>query len=111
MRSNGFGKPFVDVIIKSSEKFKDHYIRLKINCRQENDETILELGDIFGDKSQFYEEILDKKSNRGPISLGLNVELWKDKEELNSKIDECLLREIQDEPSENDHTGPANLEH
>ena len=40
----GFGKPFHDVIqhIQSSDNLmKEHYINLKSNCRQENDENIL----------------------------------------------------------------------
>jgi len=49
----GYGKPSIDIInfITTNNQYQEHYIRLKTNCRQEYDETILELAEIFGDKS------------------------------------------------------------
>ena len=51
----GFGKPFIDIIgfINSHEEYSNHYIRLKTNCRQEYDENILELAEIFADKHRY----------------------------------------------------------
>jgi len=88
----GLGKPFFDTIdfISSHEKYEDNYIRLETNCRQEYDSTILSLAEIFGDRSRYYEEILDKISKGGPISEGFNVETWTNSEQLSSKMDACL---------------------
>lgn len=90
----GFGKPFHDIIqhIQSSEQLLEaHYINLKSNCRQENDENILKLADAFTDKTRCYEEafnIID--SGEGKKSKGLFVYKWKTKEALNDKINHAL---------------------
>lgn len=90
----GFGKPFHDIIqhIQSSDRLLEaHYINLRSNCRQENDENILKLADAFTDKTRCYEEafnIID--SEEGKKSKGLFVYKWKTKEALNDKIDLAL---------------------
>jgi hypothetical protein len=88
----GFGKPFVDIIdfIVAHDKYKDNYIRLESNCRQEYDSTILSVAEIFGDRSRYYEETLDKISKGGKISEGFNVETWKDPKQLSTQIDKRL---------------------
>jgi len=98
----GMGKPFIDIIdfIHSNEKYKDHYIRLKTNCRQKFDPTILELADIFADKNRYYEEIIDRISKGGQISLGLNIEFWKNKDELNKNLDKNIIQSINTELTE-----------
>ncbi len=95
----GLGKPFVDIInfIKFHDKYSENYIRLKTNCRQEYDRTILALAEVFGERNRYYEEVLNKISAGGQISTGFNVELWKTPEELCSKIDKCLERLIIEE--------------
>lgn len=90
----GFGKPFYDIIqfIQKSEKLSDtHYINLKSNCRQENDENILKLADAFTDKTRCYEEafnIINKVE--GKKSQGLYVYKWKNKDDLNSRIESAF---------------------
>lgn len=106
----GFGKPFIDIIdfVKSSQGFKHHYIRLKTNCRQQLDETILELADLFADKDRYYEEILDKIYRGGQISPGLKVERWKNQEELDTRIDKGLLKVVKDNLKEQRRSGIKN---
>lgn len=90
----GFGKPFHDIIqhFQTTESLLEaHYINLKSNCRQENDENILKLADAFTDKTRCYEEafnIID--SGEGQKSKGLYVYKWKNKVELNSKMEEAF---------------------
>jgi exodeoxyribonuclease V alpha subunit len=107
----GFGKPFHDIIqhVQSSDKLLDaHYINLKSNCRQENDENILKLADAFTDKTRCYEEafnIID--SGEGKKSKGLFVYKWKTKEALNEKVNTALQEvfkmDLEDQPElEND---------
>ena len=95
----GLGKPFVDIInfIKSDDKYRENYIRLETNCRQEYDKTILALSEVFGDRHRYYEEILSIISKGGQFSHGLNVELWENSEQLHSKIDKCLEKLIAEE--------------
>lgn len=85
----GFGKPFHDIIsyvIRSDKLAKEHYINLKSNCRQENDDTILQLSDAFTDKKRYYEEALEIVAKEGWVSKGLFVSRWKNEEELFEKI-------------------------
>lgn len=90
----GFGKPFHDIIqhFQTSESLLEaHYINLKSNCRQENDENILKLADAFTDKTRCYEEAFNIiNSGEGQKSKGLYVYKWKSKDNLNSKIEEAF---------------------
>jgi exodeoxyribonuclease V alpha subunit len=90
----GFGKPFHDIIfhIQNSENLLDaHYINLKSNCRQENDENILKLADAFTDKTRCYEDAFNIiESGEGQKSKGLFVYKWKNKSELYSKMEEAF---------------------
>lgn len=106
----GFGKPFHDIIqyFQKSEKLLDaHYINLKSNCRQENDENILKLADAFTDKTRCYEEAFNIiESGEGQKSKGLFVYKWKNKAELNTKMEDAFeeVFKMDLEPSEKDRT-------
>lgn len=106
----GFGKPFIDIIdfVKSKEKYIDHYIRLKTNCRQRFDKTILELADIFADNNRYYEEIIDKVLKGGQVSTGLNVEFWKNKDELNETLDRNIQVSVKTELEESNQPDPQD---
>ena len=86
----GYGKPFHDIIqyFQNNESLMEaHYINLKSNCRQENDENILKLADAFTDKTRCYEEAFNIiESGEGKKSKGLYVYKWKNKDDLNSKM-------------------------
>lgn len=84
----GYGKIFVDIIdfIKSDKKYDNNHGTLTVNCRQETDSMILDLANVFSDKSKNYEEILCKMKTPGQVSSGLFIEHWSDREELQAKI-------------------------
>lgn len=89
----GFGKPFCDIInfvLSKENLFKNHYIHLNSNCRQENDPTILKIAEAFADKKRYYEGALDIFQKEGWVSSGLYIRKWKAKEELNAALDESL---------------------
>jgi len=88
----GFGKPFHDIIqyINSPSKPTSHFIRLLTNCRQEYDNMILKLADIFTEKNRYYEEMLEKIKQVGRISSGFEVIKWKNRKELFEKVEEKL---------------------
>jgi len=89
----GFGKPFHDMIVRVLEDPKlidRHYINLKSNCRQENDQKIIALADAFTDKSRYYEEALDLVNGTGWVSSGLHISRWSDTESLHGAIDETM---------------------
>jgi ATP-dependent exoDNAse (exonuclease V) alpha subunit len=86
----GFGKPFHDLITyaKSSEQLAEHYYsHLISNCRQENDEQILQLAEAFAEKNKYYEESFNLvDSGEGKKSEGLFVYKWGDEAALNEKV-------------------------
>ena len=89
----GYGKPFHDIInfvMKSDKLSEEHYINLKSNCRQENDDTILQLSDAFTDKKRYYEEALEIVDKEGWVSKGLFVSRWKNEEDLFAKINTSI---------------------
>ena len=102
----GFGKPFHDTIeyTQQSDKYAtSHYINLISNCRQENDENILKLAEAFTDKTRGYEEAFNLiDSGEGKKSKGLFVYEWRNKEQLNAKIDGALNRVFDFEEVEKD---------
>jgi ATP-dependent exoDNAse (exonuclease V) alpha subunit len=89
----GFGKPFFDIIEylnPHKDLFSDNFIKLMSNCRQENDQTILELAEIFADKKRYYEPLLEKLNQEGEISSGFFIDKWTNQEELLNKIDKRM---------------------
>ncbi len=89
----GFGKPFHDIInyiISTPTLIDQHYINLRSNCRQENDKKILHLAEAFTDKKRYYEEALDMLEEEGQVSDGLFIHKWRNQDELNALINDCL---------------------
>jgi hypothetical protein len=89
----GFGKPFHDMIghVLADSKLADsHYINLKSNCRQENDQKILALADAFTDKRRYYEESLELANGSGWVSNGLYIGRWSDNESLYNAVEDGL---------------------
>lgn len=89
----GFGRPYFDIIqfIKFNDKNREeNYIRLRTNCRQELDKTVLDLADIFTLQNRYYEPLFKKISQEGELSRGFHVSLWKDNDELLKKINERI---------------------
>ncbi|MRS02376.1 DUF2075 domain-containing protein, partial [bacterium] len=89
----GFGKPFHDMIghVLADPKLSDcHYINLKSNCRQENDEKIITLADAFTDKRRYYEEALDLVHGSGWVSTGLYIDRWTDSGSLHDAINNAM---------------------
>lgn len=89
----GFGKPFHDVInyiINKTKLYENHYINLVSNCRQENDNTILQLAEAFTNKTRYYEESLNLLEKTGWVSDGLYIDKWNNSQSLNTKINSTL---------------------
>ena len=89
----GLGKTYHDIIMRilGEEKVAaKHYVNLRSNCRQENDENILKLAEAFTDKKRYYEEALEIINREGKISGGLYIYKWKDKEDLEKKITDIV---------------------
>ena len=108
----GYGKPFHDMIeyiMQQEELAKQHYINLKSNCRQENDETILKLSDAFTDKKRYYEEALEIVQKEGQVSSGLFVSRWKESDELFDKINTCLDKVFELENIDEEHSKDERL--
>lgn len=100
----GYGKPFHDIItyiINSDSLSEKHYINLKSNCRQENDDTILKLADAFTDNKRGYEEALEIVEKDGWVSPGLHVSRWKSDEDLFQKVNHSISNLLELESIDN----------
>ncbi len=89
----GFGKPFHDMIrhVQSKQELiSKHYVNLQSNCRQENDPKIVQLAEIFTDKTRYYEPALQLLNKVGKVSDGLDIYKWKDRDELMNKLLEVI---------------------
>ncbi len=108
----GYGKPFHDIItyiINSDLLSEQHYINLKSNCRQENDDTILKLADAFTDKKRGYEEAIEIIGNDGWVSKGLYVSRWKGEEDLFQKIKDSVKELFDKEEIDKDLSSQERL--
>jgi len=89
----GFGKPFHDIInyiIADEQLFLNHYVNLRTNCRQENDERIIKLAEAFIDKKRYYEESLELIEAEGKVSDGLFIYKWNSQDELHEKLNSSI---------------------
>jgi len=108
----GYGKPFHDIItyiMQSDELSSKHYINLKSNCRQENDDTILKLSDAFTDKTRYYEEALEIADNNGWVSPGLYVSRWKNEDALFKDINTSIIELFEKEDINDDNSDVEKL--
>lgn len=89
----GYGKPFFDIIeyIKTNEKYrKANFVELRTNCRQQFDNEIIRVAEIFRSGNRYYEETLNEIVSGKFSSPGFSVHLWDDQEELFKKIEKRL---------------------
>ena len=101
----GFGKPFHDMILhvlKNTELSNSHYVNLVSNCRQENDEKILDLAEAFTDKNRYYENAIKLANSTGQVSNGLYIERWSDVDSLYASIEEKINIIFEEEKIEGD---------
>lgn len=95
----GMGKPFHDIINylnANGQLAAQHYIQLTSNCRQENDENILELAEAFSGKTRCYEQAFNLiDSGEGKKSKGLYVYKWPNEAVLHDKILSALEEVFQ----------------
>lgn len=96
----GCGRPFFDIInyLRSdSLREERHTVRLRTNCRQRRDRTVLEAAYLFAGKNRYSTDLWTQLLAGGQLSEWLNVELWKDQTELylklSGRIDELLEKE------------------
>ena len=101
----GYGKPFFDIIqlIRTSEKYREsNFVELKTNCRQTFDDEIIRVAEIFRHGYRYYEGILNQITSGSFRSRGFQVHLWKDEDELLSKIEDRLSQVISESLSGQD---------
>ena len=113
----GCGRPFYDLIefFRSNKETSEKSIRLQTNCRQQFDDKILRVADIFIGRNKYYEEPIEELKRGGPIRKGLEVILWDDEDTLFKSVDKkirevltgagCLKKGISKEASLNVYLG------
>lgn len=86
----GFGKPLADLVEMMAEKpkiYKDHGVRLEVNCRAEMSDEFIGFSRIFSNESKFSEGYLARTAKEGPICEGsLELVFWRSREELRDRL-------------------------
>jgi len=95
----GYGRPFFDIIqyIKTDERlYRENFIHLKTNCRQALDDEIIRVADIFRGENRYHDKVLNQITSGSFHSRGFQVHLWKDADELFSKIEDSINRAVSE---------------
>ena len=92
----GYGKVFRDIVdfLSSNKDYNEYHTHLSQNCRQETDETILDLAAIYAGRNKNYECLLEKIQNLkddGCLSPGLYISFWESPDELYSQVKKRIL--------------------
>lgn len=84
----GFGKVYIDIIryVTNDDKYRDSFISLNVNCRQQLDDTVIKFSKVYSGQSKNHEVLLKSVLNEGTVSSGLYVCYWKNRDELRAKI-------------------------
>lgn len=105
----GPGRPFFDIIshLRSVKETRErNMVRLKTNCRQEFDQTILDAAELFAGKNRYHSDLMDKLQKGGSVSKWLNVRNWSSRRELHDQIanecDEVLSETVKPLPESKD---------
>ena len=89
----GMGRPLFDLLgymNSDADRMKNHVVRLRSNCRQRQDPTVVEAAYLFAGKNRYYTDLYGSLLKGREISEFLRVEYWQDAEELNAKLIERL---------------------
>ena len=100
----GYGKPFFDIIqfIRTSKYCESNFVELRTNCRQTFDSNILQVAEIFRHGNRYHEKTLSQITSGRSPSPGFQIRLWKDEDELLSKIEDRLSQVISESLSSQD---------
>lgn len=85
----GCGRPFhdiVDFLRRDDVRERRHLVRLKTNCRQRYDRTVLDAAHLFAGKNRYHTDVYRKLLDGGAISDYLSVEYWETPDQLHGQI-------------------------
>jgi hypothetical protein len=95
----GLGRPFEDIVSwldMDQKRRQRHHIHLEVNCRQRNDQKVLEAAELFVARNRYYDELLDELKAGGKVSKGLKVVLWRNTNELADLLDREIAALIKE---------------
>jgi hypothetical protein len=110
----GMGRPLQDILDflhRESETADRHVVRLRSNCRQRQDRTVVDAAQLFAGKNRYQTDLYQKLLKGGAISPHLRVEYWSTPEELykatSARLDSIL--KLTDASTAEDREKALNL--
>jgi hypothetical protein len=99
----GCGRPFQDIITylrEDATRERQNLVRLTTNCRQQDDQTILDAAHLFAGKNRYHTDLYERLLAGGQISPWLRVEYWEGRDELQrcvaEHVDDILVQTVPD---------------
>lgn len=89
----GAGRPFYDILghlESTAEMAKRHVVRLRCNCRQKQDTTVVDAACLFAGKNRYFTDLYGRLLEGGPISKQLHVDYWENLTVLRKSIQDRL---------------------
>ena len=89
----GCGRPFKDLIVYlrgDSSREHRNLVRLTTNCRQQEDETVLDAAHLFAGKNRYHTDLYEQLLLGGKLSPYLNVRYWEDAATLRCQVEEFI---------------------
>jgi hypothetical protein len=93
----GMGRPLQDILDflhRDPEAADRHVVRLRSNCRQRQDRTVVDAAQLFAGKNRYRTDLYQKLLQGGEISPHLRVVYWSTPEELykatSARLDKIL---------------------
>jgi ATP-dependent exoDNAse (exonuclease V) alpha subunit len=80
----GMGRPLYDILafLNDAKLSERHLVRLRTNCRQRQDQTVLDAAYLFAGKNRYRTDLYQQLLAGGEISSHLHVEYWETPEDL-----------------------------
>lgn len=95
----GCGRPFHDIIAhlrEEPEREQRNLVRLLSNCRQQQDDTVLQAAHLFAGKNRYHTDLLEGLLLGGDISPYLKVQYWDNADELQGQVEGFLAQVLSE---------------
>lgn len=110
----GMGRPLQDILDflhRNAEISDRHVVRLRSNCRQRQDRTVIDAAYLFAGKNRYRTDLFQRLLSGGEISKHLRVEYWSSPDELFDQISDRLnaLLELSSSSTDEERETALNL--
>ena len=89
----GMGRPLQDILDflnRDAVRADEHVVRLRSNCRQRQDRTVIDAAYLFAGKNRYRTDLFQRLLAGGEISKNLRVEYWVTPDDLYERVTDRL---------------------